>query len=314
MATRIYLPRWDGRQAPATAGFGAAWDRTASAWRLSAATTKGATTPLSTTGTDYPKDGPAAGYNVLQAQFVSAPLAAQTISGTFSAVVRAGESASAADASLQVVIRAVSADGGAERGVLYPGHTAALTATADVIGQELGTTAATRIVPAGTALSPLAVQAGDRLVVELGVRFHGTNTGVNAFMQLGDAAATADHTLTSGATTSLCPWVELTADLVFGPVPVDLAPAAGSGTAVAVTPTAGPVTVNLAPAVGAGAAVALTATPSPVAVALVPAAGIGSAVAVRVRERFAPRPQAGTVTRPASGTVARPDRGVVVRP
>ncbi|WP_328339535.1 hypothetical protein [Micromonospora sp. NBC_00421] len=288
MATRIYLPRWDGRQAPVTAGVGAAWDRTTNAWRLLAAVTKGATAPLSTVGTDYTKDAAAAGYNVLTAQFVSAPLAAQTISGSFSAVVRAGESASAADATLQVVIRAVSADGATERGVLYPGHAAALNTTADAIGQEMGTAAATRVFPASTALSSLAVLAGDRLVVEVGARFHGINTGVNAFMQLGDATATADHTLASGATTSLCPWVELSADLTFGPVPVTLTPAVASTAAVAVAAAPGPVTVALAPATAAGAAVGLMATPGVVSVTATPAQGTGVALPVA--------PAAGLVT------------------
>lgn len=290
MATRFYLPRWDGRAAPATVPFGGQWERTTNAFRLLAATTKGATAPLSTTGGQFTKDGATAGYDVLQAQFVSEPLAAQTISGSFSAVVRAGESATAADATLQVVIRVVSGDGVTQRGVLYGGHAAALNATVGAIGQEMATAAQTRIFPAGTALTSVAAEAGDRLVIEVGARHHGTNTAVNSFIQLGDAAATADHTLAAGATTSLCPWVELSATLAFTPTAstIALTPATLSLSAASVTAAPQPVTVQVAPAALTMSAAPVGAAPPPVTVTLTPAALALSAVAPTAFSAAAP--------------------------
>lgn len=281
MATRFYIPRWDGRANDVSPAFGSQWERTTNAFRRLAATTKGATAPTSTTSSQFTKDGAAAGYDVLQMQLVSDPLSAQTISGTVSAVVRAGESASAADASLQIVLRVVSGDGSVERGVLYDGHAATLNATADALGQEMGTTASTRVFPAGTALSSVAVSSGDRLVIEIGTRHHGTNTAVSSFMQFGDASGTADHTLASGATTSLCPWVELSQDLAFGAaseVTLSAATAVGAAEAVVVVPL--PVTVVLGPASASGGAVALSAAPGAVSVALTPGQAAGTAVAV----------------------------------
>lgn len=216
MATRFYMPRWDGREADVAPAFGSGWERTTNAFRRLAPTTKGASTPLSTTSSQFTKDGAAAGYDVLQMQLVSARLNPQTISGTFTAVVRGGESATAADASLQIVLRVVSRDGTTERGVLYAGHAETLNATSGAVGQEFGTTSMTRIYPA-TALSPVATVPGDRLVIEVGQRFHGTNTGVSGFMTFGDSSATADHTLTAGVATALCPWLELSADLDWQP-------------------------------------------------------------------------------------------------
>lgn len=217
MATRFYFPRWDGRAAPVAPPPGTQWEQTANVHRVLAATTKGATAPTSTTSSDFLKTGEVAGWDVMQVQATSDTLdVAQDIAGTFSAVVRIGESGSAADLSLQIVIRVVSQDGASERGVLYGGHAAALTTTAGALGQEAGTTASTRIVPAGAPLAPVSAMPGDRVVVEVGSRSHAAAPGLAAFMQLGDNAATADHALAAGSTSALCPWVELSQDLTFG--------------------------------------------------------------------------------------------------
>ena len=214
MATRFYAPRWDGRAAAVSPAFGSQWERTTNAFRRLAPITKGATVPTSTTGGQFTKDGAAANYDVAQFQFISDPISAQTISGTFSAVFKAGESVATADASLQIVLRVVSNDGLTERGVLYAGHAAALNTTAGALGQEMATSAATRIFNA-VALSSVAALANDRIVIEVGSRFHGTNTAVNSFILFGDNSGTADYALTAALTTTLCPWVEFSANITF---------------------------------------------------------------------------------------------------
>lgn len=281
MATRFYLPRWDGRAGAVSPAFGSLWAQTTNAFRRLLATTKGATTPTSTTSGDFTKTGSTSNWDVAQFQFTSDTLdVAQTITGTWSGVLRLGETAAAADLSLQATLRVVSLDGTVERGVLYAGHAAALNATAGALGQEAGTTAATRLIPAGTALSSVAAQPGDRIVLEVGTRSHVATTGQGAFIQFGDNSATADHDLTAGATTSLVPWVELSQTLTFGTPQIALTPTTSTWAAIAVSPVPGPVDVTVTPAVTMWSAVAVSATPQPVTVVLTPAAIAWSAVPV----------------------------------
>jgi len=152
--------------------------------------------------------------NILGFKYISSILEAQTISGTFSAVYRALESVTTADLAMQVGLYIVPSDGSSVSGTLYAGLAAALNATVGALGQELATTSQTRIMPS-TAISSYTCAAGDRLLVCLGYRTYNTSsTSVNAVIRLGDNAA-SDFALTSGLTTDLNPWVELSADLVF---------------------------------------------------------------------------------------------------
>lgn len=224
MPTRFYIPRWDGRAAAVSTAAGSQWQQTANSFsgataRL-AATTKGATAPTSTTSANFTKAVTTQPWNTLQMQAVSDTLSvAQTIAGTFSAVFRIGETTTAADVSLQVVIRVVSQNGAVQRGVLYAGHVAANNATAGALGQEAATTAATRVIPAGTALTPVGAYPGDRIVIEVGTRSTATTTGASGFLTFGDNSGTSDHALGTGNTTALVPWVELTQTLTFGTPP-----------------------------------------------------------------------------------------------
>lgn len=219
MATRFYLP--DGGTVPSVSpAVGSAWGVTPAGFtRGVTATTKAQNTTLaSETSTNFGETSTSV-VNVIHRQYVAAvALTAQTISGTFSAVIRGGEDASTNDESLQVVLRVVSSDGLTERGVLYAGHTVTLNATAGALGQEWATASQTRLIPAGTALSSLTVQTGDLLVIEVGHRHHNTSaTSATGWLTLGDPSATADFALTAGLTTSLCPWVEFSADLYNPP-------------------------------------------------------------------------------------------------
>jgi hypothetical protein len=87
--------------------------------------------------------------------------------------------------------------------------------------------AATRIHN-GTSIPSFAANAGDRLVIELGI--HGV-TPANETMQMrvGDPTGTADFALTAALTTDLDPWCEFSQDLTFG------APATSSAAGVATT-------------------------------------------------------------------------------
>lgn len=220
MATRFYLPAFTGGTAPPVSpGYGSIWDETTSGGqRFVTATTKAAT---ALENRQIGETSASATYDVLFHQYVSAPLEAQTISGSLSGVVRAIQSAAAADDSLQVMVRVVSEDGATERAVLYGGHAAALNTTADALGQEIAvTTAATRVIPSGTAITSYTCVAGDRLVIEVGYRSHDTSTTArNSILRFGDPTATGDFALTAGLTTDLCPWMEMSANLTFVPPP-----------------------------------------------------------------------------------------------
>jgi hypothetical protein len=77
--------------------------------------------------------------------------------------------------------------------------------------------AATRIIAAG-AVTSFACNAGDRLVLEIGI--HGV-TPANEVMQMrvGDPTAVADFALTTALTTDLVPWGELAQTVTFGSPP-----------------------------------------------------------------------------------------------
>jgi len=218
----MYLPNTTAG-APVLPAYGSQWNVIPKGVaRAKTSTVKSNTAVSSETSVNYPETS-SAQVNVLHHQYVSDPLpATKTIgSGTFKGVVRGGENATTNDLSLQVVVRVVSNNGTTQRGVLYAGHAAALNSTAGALGQEFSTASQTRIIPAGTPLRPVAVQEGDRLVIEIGHRAHNTSTSLaHGWNTRGDATATADHTHSAGATTSLVPWMEFTEDLFAAPPPV----------------------------------------------------------------------------------------------
>lgn len=211
LATRFYLPA--SGTAGATPAPSASWGSIAGTSRMRLPTTK-TNTPFDSSGV-YSETS-ATALNVLGRQFVSDPIDAQTISGTFSLVVACLENATTADASLQAIIRVVSSDGSTVRGTLYGGHSAANNATVGALGEEMSTSGATRIM-SGVALTPVVAQAGDRIVLEVGGRFaNTTSTSQNMVFQWGDPTSASDYALTSGLT-SLAPaaWFELSQNIAF---------------------------------------------------------------------------------------------------
>lgn len=217
MATRFYLPM--GGTAPSiTPAVGTSWDVTPTGFGRGVTDTAKSqnTTITAETSTNFGETS-ANPVNVIHRQWISAALSAQTISGTFSAVIRGGEDAATNDAALQVVLRVVSSDGLTERGVLYAGESAALNTTSGALGQEWATSSQTRIIPSGTALTSVTTQSGDRLVIEIGHRHYNTlTTNATGWLTYGDTTATADFALTAGLTTVLNPWVELSGAVTFG--------------------------------------------------------------------------------------------------
>jgi hypothetical protein len=154
-------------------------------------------------------------------RFVSETLSVdQTIGGNWYASISGWESLAAADSALQMVVRVMSEDLTTEIGVVYPGQTAALTATDDVLGQEWPAGAAasdeTRLIT-GVAGTPVVAPAGSRLQVELGIRTYQTaGVAYNAELDFGDNQA-ADYAYQAGVLGRTADsWVGTSQALSFG--------------------------------------------------------------------------------------------------
>jgi hypothetical protein len=209
--TKLYFPSTGTPEI--TPAFHAEWEATASAVRR----------PLS-----YPKGGSAFAtvaaaettatnlYDVGLAQFVSAPLAAQTISGTLSCVIRCSQSNLAANMTAQMAIRVVSGDGSTVRGTLISPTTVTTVSTST---QEWATSLRNQYFPSGdvssATLTSVTCQSGDRLVVEIGYRAINTvTTSYTGTMEFGESAA-SDLALNQSGTTQGTPWLSFSQKVQF---------------------------------------------------------------------------------------------------
>lgn len=141
---------------------------------------------------------------------VSPPLdGAQVIDGWFRAIVDAFEQAAIDDVRAQVLVRVLSSSGDIERGTALNFDNGALSNEFNV------TTDQSRRFPVGwlnTALTPVAAQDGDRIVVDLGFRVHAA-TGATPFLRI--SAAATDHSGDELETTAFQTWVEFSKALKF---------------------------------------------------------------------------------------------------
>lgn len=204
MATRFYIPN-DGPPSISPA-FDASWDDTADAVRRLMFTEKTGTVASNRVAGG---DGSGAA-NVLIVQYVSAPLAAQTISGMIKGQIKARELSTAINARAQLVAKVVSGNGLTERGTLA-------AAQSEALSSEWATSATNRSFPLA-ALSPVTVspvnaQEGDVLVIEIGalVDDNGVNTILLALQDDQVSDLPEDETSTAAAN----PWIEFSATLAF---------------------------------------------------------------------------------------------------
>lgn len=213
MATRFYFPSTG--TADVSPAFDAEWNDSSSVTRRPLNRTKGTSAFLEVSDTETSALNT---WDILLGQFVSAPLQAQTLTGTFSCVIRARESAAGVNARSQMVVKVVSNDGATVRGTLFPADT-----TTTNVNEWVVTTTATAVrnafFPKGTAsqaFTSLAIQAGDRLVVEVGARTVNTATtaGFTAAMRFGEAAA-SDLTADETGVVEGNPWIEFSSTLLF---------------------------------------------------------------------------------------------------
>lgn len=208
MATRFYFctPTAAGIAAPVVPLFSVTWTQNGNAGSVNvkrALQRKGFVGPITTlASSNLAPLNAAATEDDGKSMHVSEPLPRQTIGGTISFVMSGLESAATDNISLAVIVRVVSQDGTVERGVLLSNLN---------VDTELGTTAATRIINAA-AVTPLLIEPGDRLVVEIGDHHAAGTTGKASAVFYGTSGA-SDFALTSGLTTTLNPWIEFSQDL-----------------------------------------------------------------------------------------------------
>lgn len=149
--------------------------------------------------------------DVLLFQGISEPLAAQTISGTVLGVANFRETNGAMNAYTNLGVFVVDKDG-TRVATLYGGATSG--------GTEINNPSANnRNIPRGgsAAITSYDCAAGDRIVVEVGIRVETTNTTYQIIAFIGDPGGSD---LPSGNGTSnnntINPWIEFSADLQFG--------------------------------------------------------------------------------------------------
>ena len=198
-------------------------------------------------------------------------------------VGKCAETTSSGDTHLAFSLRVIKPDG-TSRGTLLLQHGTASE-------YPLVASAATRIHTTLT-LTSVAALSGDRIVMEIGL--HGVTPAAEAIqMRSGDPTGTSDFALTSGLTTDLDSWFELSQTLTFGPLTFS-GPVTGTGLS----------TANIGSKRGIGAVSTATglSTASAGAKRGIGAVVVASALAVAAMTVLQIRPVSGAVTGSALAT------------
>lgn len=213
MATRVYLPS-SGTTPGISPAVGSGWTATASTGFVRI---NGVLTRINSTLTDHTSASPSATNpsTYVFRQYIIGPLAAQTVSGSLTGIVRGLESATTFNATIAIAVRQVNGAGTHVNDIL---SVAASDNTA-AAPPEFGTSAATRrfndsAESATLSLTSRTLSDGDFIVIEIGARKASTSTTATVTLRFGDSNA-SDFAHTDGLTTDLNPWVEFSGDLVF---------------------------------------------------------------------------------------------------
>jgi len=200
--TRFYLNL--NTAAPVSPAFNAGWNVTSGANRYLMSPTKdGSAITSKTTG----NTGAVAVRKCLLDQWISAPLATQTITGTFTGQIRFSQSNATLPNIGQgiVYLRVINVNG------------TVATEVGSALTTNLTTTLTNRTLislPVGT----LNITAGQRICIDLGWNYSaGTTTTLNATMSRGSSSAT-DLAVDNTTTTANNPWIQFSQTLLFAPV------------------------------------------------------------------------------------------------
>ena len=207
MATRFYLPSSNNVDSNYNnIPFSGAWAITGSADKVTCSIS-----PLSTLMTDKTTANSSDPQNILNRQYISPRLKAQTIDGFVSGQLRGRQSNSAMNATSAVCINVYST-GALLRGTLLPIVAAPLTAA-----NEYTTSLVNRFTPSGgIALNSLTIEANDVIVIEIGAAQEASSPNRNVTQRFGDSAA-SDLPVNQSTTTDLNSWIEFSFNLDFMP-------------------------------------------------------------------------------------------------
>lgn len=202
MATRLYLPSTGS--AAVTPAVGSGWTASGSAVQRAANLNKIASAMASTSITVNNSSSTA---STLFAQYVSPPLAAQTLSGNVIGQMRFSISnATGATCVSRIYIRVINSSG-----------TVVATILAGTSGgSNLTTTLTNKRTPTSTALSSYACSAGDRISIEAGIIRTAGTTSRTGNISFGDDSAT-DLAVDDATTTANNPYVEFDGNFTFIP-------------------------------------------------------------------------------------------------
>lgn len=234
MATRLYLTR---TAAPAGPAASTRWERCWFLYRLRLVVDK---IDPSQTNFNIGDNGGAAGDHVHLGQFVSDPIPAQLVEGTLVGY-RAAQANAPAAGTVYLVARVVSGDGTVERGELYYGPASGAAFPAALASVESP--------PAGTALTGVTAEEGDRIVVEIGgLR---SATGESLYMSHVAHPSNTDFTASGQSVTNRNHWIEFSQDLwpANAPLTAELAAAAGGTGSLDVSGDTDAATANVIAAV-----------------------------------------------------------------
>lgn len=227
-ARRFYLTY--GGTPGASPAYGSTWEQTPTGTGRYPLLTAASNLPLALVQMVPPAVTPPV--DSLWRQYVSDPMPAKTMDGSFQLVIGALTAGISLDVFLNLRVAVVSGDGATERGVCYAGNSATVV-SADpaspayefAVSTAIVSGARTRIL-SGT-LTPVAVQNGDRLVVEVGARSLAPNGSTRtANLVFGDPTSGSDLTYAVDlAGDSGRPWIEFSND----PLSPDTTPPVSTG-------------------------------------------------------------------------------------
>lgn len=214
--TRLYFQSTT-TSALTSLAFDAAWQETAAAIRRSLTTPGHAKDPGTHPDLQFIVTSSATTPELhLIGQFVSAPLRAQTIAGTIIGQIRAAESNTNFNGTIQIGVRVVSNDGLTVRATLLA--VTGSTNTAASPPEIAVTTGTNRRFLNSSDVTPIALSSytcidGDRLVVEIGIRDVDSGATRTAFLQIGQSNTDLPENDTT--TTAQCPWVQFDSIIQF---------------------------------------------------------------------------------------------------
>ncbi len=206
MATRLYFKSTTaGPITPASTD--ASWANTASKAVLSMSVTNTGTVLTNKDVLNYTNDLS----DCLVYQFVSPPIDAATLTGTFQMIIKCLGTPSGAWMVGHAVVRVLSGDGTTVRGTVVSSVTMGGTTR---FAQP--TTASTILFPTGggtAACTSTSITSGDRLVIEVGFENQNLSTD-DVTMRVGENGG-SDFAYTELLTTDLNPWCEFSQNLTF---------------------------------------------------------------------------------------------------